>query len=53
MQNSTFLILYYECTNPRISWAFVLSLPNPGYGEAHRTEIQLSMDQLGMRPDLT
>jgi hypothetical protein len=25
LQNGTFFILYYECTNPWISWAFVLT----------------------------
>ncbi len=27
--------------------------PNPWYGEAHPTELHLSMDQLGVCPNLT
>jgi hypothetical protein len=52
LQNSTLFILCYEGTNPWIGWAFALTLSNPGYGEAHPVELHLSMDQLGICPNL-
>jgi hypothetical protein len=54
----TVTLLYLECdikttvTSKHVC-SCALTLPNPGYGQSHPTDVHQPMDQCGVRPNLT